>query len=107
MNTKKITEKYGSMELNITLSHFCSLKFHAYATPLSPSLTTLVWPSVVPNHKIDRMNQTISNLQQKSGILPPIIYSGTLNVIYLGGETVSIHMNFVSFSLIKPSRHRY
>lgn len=32
----------------ITLSHFCSFMFHPYATPLSPSLTTFVWPSVVP-----------------------------------------------------------
>jgi len=41
----RITEVQG-----ITLSHFCSAMFHAYATPLSPSLTTFVWPSEVPVH---------------------------------------------------------
>jgi len=58
----KITEVKG-----ITLSHFCSAIFHAYATPLSPSLTTFVWPSEVPVHNQMgcRIMYKIINLIQK------------------------------------------
>ena len=65
------------MKLNVTLSHFCSLRSQAYATPLSPSLMTLVWPSVVPEHKIIAIRYLFSNLQYKSGNISTITYIRT------------------------------